>query len=177
LIVCLFVRLFCFFFFSFPGELSELCALMPTLNLMEFGAGDGHKTQTLIDHFVSLDFDLTYFPIDISEGALESLLKNVKAPKICPIAGFTRKRFCFVLLNNTKKTANNLVGCAYVVSQTTSPTLALFLGSSIGNYDLPGVLFVLLFFNLVTNKRTNKQKMRFRFFLVFESSCVWETCC
>lgn len=65
------------------------------MNLMEFGAGDGHKTQTLIDHFVSLDFDLTYFPIDISEGALVSLIGNVKAPKICSIAGAQMFFLCF----------------------------------------------------------------------------------
>ncbi len=108
---------------SCKGEVAEICAETgQVLNLLEFGAGDGHKTQTLIDHFTSLAFDLTYYPIDISEGALQSLLQKVRAPRICPVV------------------ANNLVGASYVISQTTSPTLALFLGSSIGNYDLPDAI-------------------------------------
>ncbi len=102
------------------GELADILSkeIGQNFNLMEFGAGDGHKTQTLIDHFVSLSFDITYFPIDISVGALSSLLSRVRAPRVCALA------------------ANNTVGCAYVVSQTALPTLALFLGSSIGNFDV-----------------------------------------
>jgi iron(II)-dependent oxidoreductase len=99
---------------------AEVCAKMGrAISLLEFGAGDGHKTQTIIDDFVARGFDLTYFPIDISEAALVSLLETVRAPRVTPVV------------------ANNLTGAAYVVSQVAAPTLALFLGSSIGNYDLP----------------------------------------
>jgi L-histidine N-alpha-methyltransferase len=39
-------------------------------NLVELGAGDGRKTSKLIEYFLKKQFDFTYIPIDISEGAM-----------------------------------------------------------------------------------------------------------
>jgi ergothioneine biosynthesis protein EgtB len=101
--------------------LADRPKLWQKFNLAELGCGDGHKTQVLMDHFVStLNLNCTFYPIDISEGALQSLLDSgFRAPRISPIVG------------------QNLVGLSYVVSQTTCPSLVLFLGSSIGNFDNP----------------------------------------
>ena len=86
-------------------------------NVVELGCGSGEKTQILLSHLQSLSLDVSFYPIDISEGALKSLMGRVKFPKVFPIV------------------ANNLTGLSYVVSQTRSPSLVLFLGSSIGNFD------------------------------------------
>jgi hypothetical protein len=109
---------------SHKGAIAELLTrehpeLWKSFNLVELGCGDGHKTQVLMDYFTSsLGLEVTYFPIDISEGALQSLVDSgFRAPRISPIVG------------------QNLVGLSYVISQTTCPSLVLFLGSSIGNYD------------------------------------------
>jgi L-histidine Nalpha-methyltransferase len=49
-----------------------------TFNLIELGSGDGCKTQVLIKHFLNEKLDFHYFPIDISGGAVENLVRSLK---------------------------------------------------------------------------------------------------
>lgn len=56
-------------------------------DLVELGAGDGTKTQYLIEHFLAAEADFRYLPIDISCNALAMLTDLVKAR--WPRLGFT----------------------------------------------------------------------------------------
>jgi dimethylhistidine N-methyltransferase len=47
-------------------------------DLIELGAGDGSKTQHLIEHFIYADADFRYLPIDISSNALSGLTSVIK---------------------------------------------------------------------------------------------------
>lgn len=53
-------------------------------DLIELGAGDGSKTQYLIEHFVANGADFRYLPIDISENALQMVgsLVNRRWPNL-----------------------------------------------------------------------------------------------
>ena len=48
-------------------------------DLIELGAGDGTKTQHLIEHFVYAGADFRYLPIDISASALAGLTSMIKS--------------------------------------------------------------------------------------------------
>ena len=47
--------------------------------LIELGSGDGGKTQILIENILKKKIDLHYYPIDISEGAISSLVTTLKS--------------------------------------------------------------------------------------------------
>lgn len=49
-----------------------------SLNLIEFGAGDGYKTKVLLKHFLDEQVDFEYLPIDISGNVLEQLKASLK---------------------------------------------------------------------------------------------------
>lgn len=89
-------------------------------NIVEFGSGDGTKTVELLKTFTQRKATFTYIPIDISEDALLNLQANIKTvlPEldIRPMAGDY-----FTLLPDLSKMGQ--------------PTLYLFLGGNIGNYD------------------------------------------
>ena len=121
--------------YDFKKEIISIIGYnLKSLNIMEFGAGDGHKTQILLDQFGDMSIDVSYFPIDVSEYALEKLIENVKAPYICAL------------------NVDNLIGCSYLASQSTTPILATFFGSSIGNYDIPdAIIFLTKIFSLLRN--------------------------
>jgi L-histidine Nalpha-methyltransferase len=90
-------------------------------SLVEFGAGDGLKTQILIAYFLKKNIDFKYVPIDISGHILEelktSLNKTFPALKAEPLQGDYFD--CLVALNARDK-------CRKVI---------MFLGSNIGNFN------------------------------------------
>ncbi|WP_103865847.1 L-histidine N(alpha)-methyltransferase [Aquimarina sp. I32.4] len=47
-------------------------------DLIELGAGDGKKTKVLLHELLNNHFDFTYTPIDISQNAIDGLVKNLK---------------------------------------------------------------------------------------------------
>ena len=47
--------------------------------LIEFGAGDGLKTKLLLHHLLDSHTPFTYLPIDISEGAIDNLVADLKS--------------------------------------------------------------------------------------------------
>jgi len=119
----------------FSAESSAAWAL-DAVNVVELGAGDGHKTRVLLDACVAAAAtkstnscsaatrsatDVEYFPLDISAGAIKSLLADSPAP--------IRSRTHGVV-------ADNVQGLSWVRSQHSERrNVVLFLGSSIGNYD------------------------------------------
>jgi L-histidine N-alpha-methyltransferase len=92
-------------------------------NLIELGAGDGRKTSILINHFLIKKYKFKYVPIDISEGAMKILTRNMneKFPKL-KCEGIVAEYF------NGLKWLNKLDGGRNIV---------LFLGSNLGNFNKP----------------------------------------
>ena len=94
-----------------------------SLNLIDLGAGDGHKTATLLDWLLKNKADVTYVPIDISEGAMIDAVERTSAqyPNL-KIEGLVAEYF---------------QGIRWLSSQKKKRNLVLFLGSNIGNFDKP----------------------------------------
>jgi len=104
------------------ADIIQSAALRDNVQLIELGAGDGTKTKLLLKEMMKRGIDFTYYPIDISEHALDDLKKNMKKElgeglRMEPVVGeyfealrsehFSRGRQKFIL----------------------------FLGSTIGNFD------------------------------------------
>lgn len=89
-------------------------------SLVEFGAGDGLKTQILIKHFLARGIDFAYWPIDISADALRKLEEELshKFPEL-EVEGYPFEYF------EAMKRMNLDEGNRKVV---------FFLGSNIGNF-------------------------------------------
>jgi dimethylhistidine N-methyltransferase len=99
------------------------------LTLIELGAGTATKTGILLEEAVRQQGSVVYQPVDVSETALaeasENILKNIPDVTVrCQVADYTREGLPLDRLRNTR-------------------TLALYIGSSIGNFtpeDARGVL-------------------------------------
>lgn len=93
-------------------------------NLIELGPGEGIKTTVLMRHFLKKRVDFTYLPIDISEKYLQhlrrKLLQEHSGFSIAPVQG------------------DYMSGLAWVTKHVKGRNIVLFLGSSIGNFDLIG---------------------------------------
>lgn len=101
----------------------EIASLMEGgFDVVELGAGDGHKTKILLRELLRQNKKGRYFPVDISSKALEQLADNLSEEEFGKIEGI-REDF----LNGLSK-ARRL---------SNRPLLVLFLGSNIGNFD-PG---------------------------------------
>lgn len=89
-------------------------------NLVELGAGNGHKTKLLLDHLLQQDISFTYYPIDISQSAIDQLTDSLQKayPKL-DLQGLVMDYF---------------EGLAWLHKKTHRPNFVLFLGSNIGNF-------------------------------------------
>jgi len=91
-------------------------------NLIEFGAGDGLKTEILLKHFVEQSANFNYKPVDISENVLNLLQARMKESipdlDIKPI----NKEY-FSALDSLNAEREN-------------PMAVLFMGGNIGNFEL-----------------------------------------
>jgi len=108
--------------------------------LIELGAGDGLKTKELLKSLLSRNFNFDYFPIDISQNALDKLEESLS--KDLPALGIQkRKGEYFEILASLKNTKH--------------PKVILFLGSNIGNMsdDLASEFIYQLGSNLTTNDK------------------------
>jgi dimethylhistidine N-methyltransferase len=102
------------------------------LTLIELGAGTATKTGILLAAAVRQQGSVVYQPVDVSESALaeasENIQKNIPNVTVrCQVADYTREGLPLDRLRNTR-------------------TLALYIGSSIGNFtpqDARGVLRIL----------------------------------
>ena len=92
-------------------------------NLVELGAGDGRKTSKLIEYFLKKQFNFTYIPIDISEGAMKLLVDIMTSTfQHLQINGIVAEYF------HGLKWMGKLENCR---------NLVLFLGSNLGNFNKP----------------------------------------
>lgn len=91
------------------------------LNVVDLGAGDGRKTRVLLEHFLAARVPLRYVPIDISEGAMRSLVERTRAA----LPG----------LDVQGLVSDHADGISWLAAQRPARrNLVLFLGSSIGNF-------------------------------------------
>lgn len=90
-------------------------------NIIEFGPGDGSKTRTLLEYFISRQLDLRYVAVDISADAVVQLATDFKVhlpqlPVDCVIT-------------------NYLTGMKWLNKDHQRRNVVMFLGSSIGNFN------------------------------------------
>lgn len=95
-------------------------------DLIELGAGDGTKTEVLVDYFLKKGVDFTYSPIDISREAIDALTgrfhEKFPSLKIHPLTGDY-----FKILESLKNVNSRR-------------KILLFLGSNIGNFQREAAL-------------------------------------
>lgn len=91
-------------------------------NLIELGPGEGIKTRILIEGFLQEQLNFRYFPIDISANYLSHISASFQK---------TIPKLKISTLNS-----DYLNGIKWVCSHSDICNLVLFLGSSIGNFDL-----------------------------------------
>ncbi len=89
-------------------------------NLIEFGSGDGQKTSILLRHFLDMNLEFRYVPIDISHSAMVDLLDGLedRFPEL-EVEGIVSEYFS---------------GTKWLANRTKRKNLVIFLGSNIGNF-------------------------------------------
>ena len=92
-----------------------------SFSLIELGSGDGRKTKVLLSHFLNTGVDFQYIPIDISESAVDDLVKSVKNE--------------FPSLQTTGIVTEYFKGIQWLEEKEKKKNFVLFLGSNIGNFD------------------------------------------
>lgn len=106
--------------------LSDIQSILPkklglkSLDVIELGVGDGHKTRLLIDGFLEGNYQVQYFPIDISERAMSLLETNISDKPGLKVEGVVAEYF---------------EGLSYLTARSSNRQLVLFLGSNIGNFE------------------------------------------
>jgi uncharacterized SAM-dependent methyltransferase len=142
--------------------ISDIIGTSKSFNLVELGAGDGRKTTVLLRHFIEQKMDVTYIPIDISQGALDSLEEKLKtnfdlvyttsssspSSPTSILLPVNRKRKAKTLTEESKKqqlkirpiNSDNITALSMIQqeaeessSKERKRTVVMFLGSSIGN--------------------------------------------
>ncbi len=93
--------------------------------VIELGAGDGKKTEILLEHFIQSQLTFEYVPIDISEGAIKNLVASLES------------RFSTSTMSVTGLAADYFDGLRAVSQDSNQRNIVLFLGSTIGNMELP----------------------------------------
>lgn len=89
-------------------------------NLVELGAGFSPKTTSLLNYFLDQKLDFQYVPIDISEGAMHSLIESLRSK--------------FPRLEANGLVTDYFNGLKWLNNRSKRKNLVLFLGSSIGNF-------------------------------------------
>ena len=90
------------------------------LDVIELGVGDGHKSRLIIDGLLDAGCQVQYFPIDISQKAMQLLEPNTRTHPRLSTHGIV---------------AEYMEGLRFARAQSNNPQLVLFLGSNIGNFD------------------------------------------
>lgn len=88
--------------------------------IIELGAGDGLKTKVLLNHFMEMDVEFTYTPVDISGNVLEILERNLfsEMPEL-----------------NLKSYEGDYFDALGEISESPEKDIVFFLGSNIGNFS------------------------------------------
>jgi len=89
------------------------------IDIIELGVGDGHKTERVLQGFLSANSRVNFYPIDISEKALTFLKAELPSHYLLTIHGII---------------GDYLDGLNYLQDKSTNKKLVLFLGSNIGNF-------------------------------------------
>ncbi|MEX2470143.1 MAG: L-histidine N(alpha)-methyltransferase [Pseudohongiellaceae bacterium] len=106
--------------------LSANCKRIPEMlaeeevDIIELGAGDGHKSELVIDGFLQAGVRVNFFPIDISDKAMDMLGENIGDKPNLSVHGLIGDYFD---------------GLRFVRERSAKRQLVLFLGSNIGNFD------------------------------------------
>jgi dimethylhistidine N-methyltransferase len=108
----------------------EIAGAIPgPVRLLELGSGSAEKTRLLIEALLRRQGALHFLPIDISEAALEfsarTLLEHYPALRVTALAGEYGEGLA-------------ALGDGWVSREPGTRTLAIFLGSTIGNLDPAG---------------------------------------
>ena len=90
-------------------------------DLVDLGAGDGRKTRVLIRKAREMGLDMRYVPIDISEGAMQTVVSEMA------------ERFPGLTISGIVNEYTE--GVRWLGQQSERCSLLLFLGSNIGNFD------------------------------------------
>ena len=105
-------------------------------NVIELGCGDGMKTIHLLKALNDINADFTYIPIDISQEAINTLQANIKA--------------AFPTIDMQPRTGDYFEEINGITGE--SPSLYLFLGGNIGNYQPEEATGLLDKFNIQMKK-------------------------
>lgn len=105
--------------------LAELLPAEP-FQIIELGAGSARKTKVLLDYFVKNKIKFHYSPLDISAGAVKNLV------------GSLASKYEGKSLTVTGVVAQYFQGLEWLLKKNSGRNFVFFLGSTIGNYDLPG---------------------------------------
>jgi dimethylhistidine N-methyltransferase len=105
------------------GAIVDAIAREP-LDLIDLGAGDGAKTMLLIEELVRRNIRFRYVPIDISEGAMRTVIESLRA------------RFPTIDVSGIVASYQDGIDW-HAAHRGEGSTCVLFLGSNIGNFDLP----------------------------------------
>lgn len=90
------------------------------IDIIELGAGDGHKSQLILDGLLKVGKRVNFFPIDISEKAMKQLGETIVSHENLTIHGVV---------------SEYLTGLRFLRKKSKNRQLVLFLGSNIGNFD------------------------------------------
>ena len=93
------------------------------INLIDLGAGDGHKTAHLVAALLDSGQDVRYVPIDFSEAAVVGATESFG------------ERFPGLQVDGV--VSEYLAGLRWLTQQSDRTNLVLFLGSNIGNFAKP----------------------------------------
>ncbi len=112
---------------------AEICALAAPATLLELGSGSSTKTGTLLSACLARGGPAHYLPVDVSESALrqvaEEFPERYPGARVTPVHGTFEE--------------------AFPLLQNASPSLTLFLGSTLGNLDEPAAT---LFFRRLSRR-------------------------
>jgi dimethylhistidine N-methyltransferase len=107
------------------GHLVSVLQEQQPFRLIELGAGDGRKTETLLWYFLARRLQFDYVPIDICRHAVRRLTHSLR----CKLPAFARHIHGIV--------AEHSDALSLLVGQNVQRNVVFFLGSSIGNCDPP----------------------------------------
>lgn len=105
----------------FKDDLADLISDKP-FRLIELGVGDGHKTKILLQHFLDLQLQFEYIPIDCCQEVITGVTQSLN------------QEFKETGLKVFGMTADYFSALKWLSSQTATRNVVLFLGSNIGNF-------------------------------------------
>ncbi len=90
------------------------------IDIIELGAGDGHKSELILNSFLAAGVKVNFYAIDISDKAMDMLAETIKEKTNLTVRGLVGDYFD---------------GLRFVKERSSKRQLVLFLGSNIGNFD------------------------------------------